>query len=526
MPHLTRRDPQSVNHAHDTVVSLLQSDNPVSAVAYVEALTCDPDCEHRRRELLAVACTDVGAACGSRDLIERGVSLWHELDVDGSSHVAYNLANAELALWEVVARADGVLTAWENNLDHLDQARTLYARVGRDTRAPKMLRIQALTNVGNSYDIVGRNVDAVAMYNEALTIDPTFAMALGNRAISLRYFAPYMRGHERQVLAQAAADLRSALRSVPTQRSFVSPGSEASFRKTLEALPDDLAEPSSGSAEWSEPYLRWCAREGLFLHVWPRGLSENTTRVDPLFTGRLTSSMGEGGIHRLHNLIDAFNALKQDYTAARYLLWLAIDPSSPIIDHADDMSARTLFIDTFQCARWGIRTGMLIQAHAASTNVLDKIAGFVHLYFATGRVWNVSFRSIDRPKPERTIDAPLRAALAAPESNLGLLALFDLSHDLARGTALKDRVDRRHRATHRFVVAHNIMVPESHDWVDRVETLSLIDEASAQLQTGRAALTYLARTIDRHEAVTRAGNDIHSVEIPSQPVDTRLSESI
>lgn len=515
---------QAADRAHSRLAELLHSANPETAVAYVESLSWAPEYERTWRELLAIAYTEGGSNSWRRDLVERGTEIWRDLDANCSPHTAYNRANAELTLWEIAAREDGMLSAWENHRDHLNEARSLFERVGHDESAPAGLRVQALTNAGNSFDMLGRDVDAIALYDQALAIDPTFAMALGNRALALIYFVPFMRGHSRQVQAQAAADLQLALQNLSEQRT-VSPRVRDHFRAALETLPADLPLPTSVVVQWDDPYLQWCARESLFLHVWPRVLSEDTQYLDPLFIESLAGPMAGEGLDRLYNLVDAFNTLKQDYIAARYSLWLSSDPLSPIVDHAARISTRTLLIDSRQDARWGTRTGMLIQAHASSTNVLDKIAGFVHLYFQTGRVRNVSFRLIDRAKTTQPIDQALRTAIARPESNIGLTALLDLSHDLTRRTALAARVDRRNKATHRFVVAHNWMVPPSHNWLVRVNWLDLVDEATMQLQTARAALIYLARMIARHEAVSCAHSDEHSVKI-QMAADPWLSESM
>lgn len=514
----------SVEVAHTRLVALLHAGDNEDAIAFVQALSCHPSFRGKWTELLAIAYTEGGAASGRRDWIEHGADLWRELGPRDSAHIAYNLANAELALWETGVREDSIVSAWEHNRSHLSEARALYECVGSDETLSDSLRLKALTNAANSYDVVGRNLDAIALYNQALAIDKTFAMALGNRGLALKYFAPFMGTHAPHVLAQAATDLNDAIQNTRSLRRHGIPQAAEHFRRELDGLPNDIPVPPGTAPRWEDPYLQWCHRHELFLHVWPQGLSEDTQCLDPLFFAGLRTPMSEEGLTRLHNLTDAFNVLKQDYVAVRYSMWLANDPDSTIGSHSADMSARTLFVDTVQCARWGVRTGMMMQALAAATNILDKVAGFVHLYLGTGRVKNVYFSKIDRPDKKRAIDAPLRAAIERPEQNIGLLALLDLSHDLDRGTPFGQRVSRRHMATHRFVVAHNIMVPEPHEWVDRVDWLDLTEESIHQLRTARAALIYLARLIDRHERVNRAGSTQKSVDVPMKPVDTRSAE--
>lgn len=149
---------------------------------------------------------------------------------------------------------------------------------------------------------------------------------------------------------------------------------------------------------------------------------------------------------------------------------------------------------------------MAMQAFTAATNLLDKVAGFVHLYFETGRVRDVYFSSLwhgrDRKKTKK-MDGALAAELTKNNFNRGLLALCDLSCDLDRPTRLNELVERRHTATHRFLVAHELgaaSAPPSGRWLDRVDWEELVDGLVWQLQLSRAALVYLARLVEIREA--------------------------
>src|SRR5438270_5231976 len=51
------------------------------------------------------------------------------------------------------------------------------------------LEKQLWVNYGNCLDCLGRGVEALYAYEEALKIDPKFAMAIGNKAITSRHFA-------------------------------------------------------------------------------------------------------------------------------------------------------------------------------------------------------------------------------------------------------------------------------------------------------------------------------------------------
>jgi hypothetical protein len=391
--------------------------------------------------------------------------------------------------------------------------------------------LKALTNAGNAYDIVGRDVDALVCYTHALAIDPHFGMALGNRGIALHHFAPFMHEHTPIVLHQAALALDGAIAHAD---SVVRVGGPAALQRFQDVRAKIKVSTTTSLREWRGPWadshLDWCRRNELFLHVSHNCLHEDTGALDPLFFRSVVTGTDETGQRRIRDLVDAFNGIKQEYVAARYVAWLAAAASSPAREQAAEVSERITFLDSLRYGRWGIRTGMATQAFAAATNVLDKVASFVHMYLATGRrTTRVSFTALWRGDREKAMDAELRAALGRPERNIGLLALCDLSCDLEDATPLRRRVRLRHTATHRFLVAHTEMVPPSNDWFSRMRWSDLLKETIAQLHTARAALLYLARLIDAHENAQRQDTSdgrsaVGTVRMFLPSVDTRLVE--
>jgi hypothetical protein len=67
------------------------------------------------------------------------------------------------------------------------------------------------TNLGNTYDNLGRDVDALDSYRAALAIDPKSGMALGNKGIGLVGIAPLVGKHYPRVLSEAVEALDAAL---------------------------------------------------------------------------------------------------------------------------------------------------------------------------------------------------------------------------------------------------------------------------------------------------------------------------
>jgi hypothetical protein len=211
---------------------------------------------------------------------------------------------------------------------------------------------------------------------------------------------------------------------------------------------------------------------------------------------------------RVTILIDAFDALKQDYLSTRYLAWLATDPESPIKEPASELSKQAVFWDSAEYARWGVATGLAGQALADAVNVLDKVASFVHLYLATSRKpTGVYFNTLWHKRGNEVMDPEIEAEIK--EGNFGLLALCDLSCDHERDTPLKEFVERRHAATHRFLVVHDMAGADTApagEWLERISWFDLRKWLETQLRTARAALIYLARTIDTRRGAGARGS--------------------
>jgi hypothetical protein len=513
-------DAATTKAAHEEARRLIHSGDYPGAISFAESVEGNANAV---AHLSAWTFSEVGGDTDDLELLEKGAAMWAELaESDPHSELKYNRANTAEAIFEVAVRSEGHVAALETQREQLDLARRLFSEIGDDVEAGEATRIQALTNLGNSYDVLGRDLDSIQAYDRAIAIDPDFGMAQGNKGVALLGVARLAAGHRPAVVGQAAEALDRALGDRDRIVRVSGPKALARFERERGRITrpgnDEHAHSDADDEVWRDPYLRWCRERNLFLHVSPQCLSEDTELVDPLFFSHLVGGTDEGGSDRVDVLVDAFDAIKQDYVAARYSAWLVSAPESPIREQAAAASTRTAFLDSLSSARWGVRTGMTMQAFTAATNLLDKVAGFIHLYFETGRVKDVYFGSLwhgrDRKKA-KTMDAALAAELSKDNFNRGLLALCDLSCDLDRPTRLNELVERRHTATHRFLVAHEqgaASAPPGGRWLDRVDWNELVEGLTWQLQLSRAALVYLARVVEiregRREEVLRSGEGI------------------
>jgi tetratricopeptide (TPR) repeat protein len=78
-----------------------------------------------------------------------------------------------------------------------------------------LVRAQVTTNLANNLSNLGRSLEAITLYDDALRQQPQFAMALGNRGLARDRFARALhdRGQAHLILLAAHGDLQMAVSS-------------------------------------------------------------------------------------------------------------------------------------------------------------------------------------------------------------------------------------------------------------------------------------------------------------------------
>ena len=505
-----------------------------TAVALAEALVPGQGQELNVRHLRAYVYTDAGIRLKNLAWVQEGVRIWEEMEPHDSVTISYNLASAQLHLWQLAIEQAGLDDAWLNKRSHLHEARRLFNLVAQRKETDTELRIKALTDCGNSFDRMGRYLDALDYYECALKFDSSFGMAAGNRGITFLSVASLMGDHESHVLLQAVSDLDIAISDQDRVLRCGGPSALETFKRRRSGLfvtNDQHHSVTEPSPQLGDPHLDWCLRNQLFLHVSPDCIRAGSETLDAVTFKSISLSLAEDAVlDRANEVVDGFNTIKQDYIVARYLVWLAATEDSPIQGQAQTITRRTSFWDSLNYAYWGVRPGIGIQALKVTLDTLDKIAAFVHLYFQTGRgVRDVEFRTLPYANRSKKKLAPSFAeALKRPEQNRGLAALFDLSAELEEQStsSLRRLVQRRHAATHRFFSVHIEGTPDSSDWIERLSWPELLEESLESLRITRRAILYLAQMIHIHENATHVPDSTDSMTMPisSKRTDPDLME--
>ncbi len=138
---------------------------------------------------------------------------------------------------------------------------------------------QIVTNIGNLFNAVGRFVEAIEYWDEALAVIPSFGMAQGNRGYGLTCYARvlYDEGQRPVFLRYAYVGLRAALSSNPDDVCGVNPLARDGFGEQIAWLESTLVpeylslgtqmeEFPLGECEDEIKYRQWCLRNRLFLN--------------------------------------------------------------------------------------------------------------------------------------------------------------------------------------------------------------------------------------------------------------------
>ena len=143
----------------------------------------------------------------------------------------------------------------------------------------QLRQCQILTNLGNLLNTVGRFVEAIGYWDEALAVLPSFKMAQGNRGYGLTFYARalYDEGHRPVFLRHAYVGLRAALSSDSDNVCGVHAWARDGFSKEVACLESTLVpeylnlgtsmeEFPLGDSEDEIRYRQWCLRNRLFLN--------------------------------------------------------------------------------------------------------------------------------------------------------------------------------------------------------------------------------------------------------------------
>lgn len=392
---------------------------------------------------------------------------------------------------------------------------------------------QIWTNLGNTLNTLGRFVEAIEYWDRALNLSPRFAMALGNRAYGLKGYARvlYDGGHQAVFLRLAHSGFAAAIAPEAMYDSPQQQGASRQFAAEKAAIEEllgeerlstefDLDKHALGNSEEEINYRRWCLRHRLFVNPL-NDLGDHSIAARDVLT--LPSFVTE--IEEPPTLVGLFNQMKQEFVAARWLLYDGTCPAEPHFSDRDVLLYNTLDYPIYSLAIEKVKA-----AYRAAYSLFDKSGFFLNAYMKLGVPQNeVTFRKIWHDKGKRTVRAEFDQS-----ENWAMRGLFWLSRDLFE-PEFHDVTDPdaqeisqiRNHLEHKYLKVHDPLFRAleervgSGPWNDRLAHSVLRPDFEAKtlrlLKLARAALIYVSLGVHIEESRRsrhRAGR------VASMPLDT------
>lgn len=437
----------------------------------------------------------------------------------------YVIANAWADLFAL--RHRGKPSAWQWKQPELEERLLALRRAAHSPGFASLSagrRAQILTNTGNLLNTIGRPLEAVDRFDEALRQVPGFGMAEANRATALETIARchYDPGHRDLLLHRAWWGLMEA------NQAHIEPAARQHYRELADKirayLPEEFlarGDPapnvSLGKTKAEQRYRRWALGERLFLNPLQAIGPVSCAARDTLGLPSFVTAVGEGP-----GLIGMFTQMKQEYVSARFLAWEGIVAERP---HYSDRE--TYLIDTLDYALYGLAMEKTKAAFRMAYSILDKCALLLNHYLKLGideRMVNLNRIWFNGGNPKSGFNTSI-----VDTPNLALRGLFWVARDLHDREGLRDPIDPdaqdlksiRDHLEHKYLKVHEWLPDVSepsglHDqYAKSVDRESLERKTLAMLRLARSAITCVSFGIHAEE-IKRAADRSQGSVTPSR----------
>mgnify|MGYP001028239029 CR=1 FL=1 len=472
---------------------------------------------------------DIGSALGEEKVVNEGVeSLKKDLEeIIQNKKIAstayYNLANGYHSLFNFKYRKDRYVKCFKET--ELNQAKIYYRKALEYPIKDKLFASRLWTNLGNCFDQVGRVIEALDCYEEALREKPDHGMALGNKGLALLHYASLAGEHQGTFLIEAYSLLSQAL------NLGVDPEAQGIFTRHLQNiknrfhgkrfLDNSLKYPGckiKAKSKFEKFLIEFCLRNKLYLNICNFCQKCDAAIGDTVVIKKMLIPIikGNGKVFPENDpylrLSSYLNQIKQDYVIARFLLILSRYRGLNL-NFADK---RVTIIDTLDYSMHNVYIELVKASSKNFYDILDKIAYFINDYLKLGidekkisfqRVWFCKDKTV-RKKIDDT-------------KNFSLNALFDLHKDIEDGPY--DELRKiRNALTHRFINVRMFQVKENEE---NMTEDTLVKQTLELAKLVRNAIIYLLYFVYVEEDKKEAKSKEISVPMYAQELPDNLKSN-
>lgn len=481
-------------------------DGALGFAKQIQSLGTDPMVSCNAAGLLI----DIGSTSQREEIVKQGIATL-EKDFDAiicndrlAANAYYNRGNGYYALY-VMRRKDPF--AYFYNAEELSNARALF-RKALKYRANSHLKSQVWVNIGNCLDNVGRGVEALDCYEQALKCEPGHAMAIGNKGVGMLCYASVAGKHRGTFIKEAYSLLSKAL------EIGVQPEAASYFQGYLKKIEiysgdkDIMSSDFSGypgytiksGSEIEKFLIEFCMKDRLYLNPCDFCQKCDAAIGDTAVISQMVVSTSNGKDPMRQDpflrLSSYLNQIKQDYVTARLLLVLS-QYKGLNLDFADK---NVRIINTMDYSIHNIRTELAKKAFKSLADILDKVAFFIKDYLNL----NMADEKVDFHSVWYDYDKKIKKRVIRPKiqqtKNVSLNALFDLHLDFEYQGAYHPLKKMRNALTHRFIDVREMLDREDDENISPETLLSRTIELA---RLTRSSILHLLQFVDLEERKRR-----------------------
>jgi len=504
-----------MNKEHEIAQEIYAISDFINKGEYKKALDCLRDSETKNPKNRTIKFNkvglliDIGIGLKNSDVVKKGVVAGEKLLKDPSYEdyevtLYYNIGNGYMSLYQLeYERKRSVEQLVDNK--NLQKAKDYFRKtIKRVDQCDFNLRKQLWTNYGNCLDTLGRVMEALYAYDEALKIDSNFPMAMGNKAIAMKFFADISGAYRVAMYTKSYQMLKLILKNKDLVKfgGFVAKKSFENEIQQIEKqfgnkslLSKNLKHPKYDSSymnEFEKFYIEFCSKHKLFLNFHIHEDECEASIVDPIFISMVTPTDDN---ETFCNLAKHINQIKEDYVVARLLLAQSLFKREDF----NKISKRTTFINTLDYSIFNIYVGLLKSAFKDVYNILDKISRFIKEYYKLDIGGNIYFTTIWQCKNNKN-EWKIRPDIVNSK-NISLYALYDIFLDFKSGYYKRIR-DIRTASVHERLVIYDSVLTNWDNKEDKynIGYETMLSQTIKLLQLVKSSIIYLINFVQLEES--------------------------
>ena len=432
---------------------------------------------------------EIGTTSRKMDYIDEGIEIFKELRNNTEYEVDYNLGNGYSSKYRIMAEKPNYLTKSKHVLT---EAKKHYLT---SLDKPNLEQLPLLyVNLGNTYDYIGRTIDALECYEKA----HNHPHALINKGIALCSYSTFI-NNPTPILKDAYECFEKVLKIRNISIEFESLcnrhmkniedywGKELLNEKNNKKLKRQPNDTFKGFAE------NFCLNNKLYLNLCNFcQRCDNAIGDDILIPNMLVKVGTPLEKDPYLKLSSQLNQIKLDYIISRFLLIL----SQSDVKLLDLINEKTILTETLSYEENNSSVQLLKNSFTSFYNILDKISHLINIYFGLKKdSKHLNFHNVWNNRKGK-INGKLRDL-----NNLGLSALYDIHLELEKDSEKYYLREMRNNLTHNFIPIKLIKLEEKDMTYDELR-----DNTIELAKTVRNAIFYLIRAIDIDERMNYEKN--------------------